>query len=453
MVGSKVLWIALGLRLLLTSSFHVSSFVAVRSHHHLLHEKTQARAFLSISLSSIVNKERWEHIREQIPSVDAEQPSVLDSARQKDTTPVLDSKKELTFYQERHRWCPYSERVFLALELNRKSVPFNTVLIDNTGHGPRPSYFSGRTTPQIQWHCDGSMQGESMDLVTELDQRYQLGLQSEIPRVQDFVHEFRKIFPQRARPSSRAAFLFQYNGEPLGRSTFKECLHKVNDLITGPFFCGNELTVADIAFVPFLERYRYQLPCLHEGLHPKDPVLYPNLARWFDAMESIPAYVCRVSGDASSWRKVLSMAGFGNSGVPPTIQENMEKRLEQEIQEAQRYSELTDLWSSYSSDRDFVAETASKEAAAIVFRNRDAILNDTLKHASRFGEMCLKSEGNLEGYLIEVVEALAMGGGGRLSEGGQALARWLDQRMCVPRDMGVPPASCVKLLAYGMKQN
>ena len=30
----------------------------------------------------------------------------------------------------------------------------------------------------------------------------------------------------------------------------------------------------------------------------------------------MPAYACRVRGDAASWRKVLSMAGFGNSGMP-----------------------------------------------------------------------------------------------------------------------------------------
>ena len=31
---------------------------------------------------------------------------------------------------------------------------------------------------------------------------------------------------------------------------------------------------------------------------------------------AVPAYACRVRGDAASWRKVLSMAGFGNSGMP-----------------------------------------------------------------------------------------------------------------------------------------
>ena len=87
----------------------------------------------------------------------------------------------------------------------------------------------------------------------------------------------------------------------------------------GPFFCGEDMTAADIAWVPFLERYAAQLPCLHEGLVPRDSKIYPFLNKWFNAMESIPAYACRVRGNPSSWRKVLTMAGYGNGGVPPDV--------------------------------------------------------------------------------------------------------------------------------------
>ena len=60
--------------------------------------------------------------------------------------------------------CPYSEKVWLALEL--KGLAYSTVLIDNTGGG-RPSWYRGQT-PQIQW-ADGSTMGESMDIVKRLD--------------------------------------------------------------------------------------------------------------------------------------------------------------------------------------------------------------------------------------------------------------------------------------------
>jgi len=90
-------------------------------------------------------------------------------------------------FRERNGWCPYSERVWLALEVsnvaydtvisdraehhgleaavgraNISTTPLAQVLIDNMGEG-RPAYFSG-STPKMRWP-DGRAQGESMDLV------------------------------------------------------------------------------------------------------------------------------------------------------------------------------------------------------------------------------------------------------------------------------------------------
>ena len=33
----------------------------------------------------------------------------------------------------------------------------------------------------------------------------------------------------------------------------------------------------------------------------------------------VPAYACRVKGNPSSWIKVLTMAGYGNGGVPSDV--------------------------------------------------------------------------------------------------------------------------------------
>lgn len=156
-----------------------------------------------------------------------------------------------------------------------------------------------------------------MDLVDEIDKRYNNGnWQSTDATVRHMVAAFRNIFP-RARPSSRAAFLFQSSGDPLWKSTFEKTLAETDALLSenhqGPFFAGDTLTAADIAWVPFLERYRYQLPCLHAGLEPNDASTYPHLAAWYQAMDQVPAYASRLKGDASSWRKVLTMAGFGNA--------------------------------------------------------------------------------------------------------------------------------------------
>lgn len=194
--------------------------------------------------------------------------------------------------------------------------------IDNTGPGRKPPYWSGQT-PQVRWQ-DGTVQRESMDLVREVDKRYngQLYPKAFQNDVINKSREFTKIFPSKSRPSSRAAFLFNWSGEPLWKSEFESVLQNTNELLStsssSPFFCDT-FSAADIVWAPFLERYAAQLPCLHEGINPRDATIYPHLAAWYNAMDKIPAYACRVRGDPSSWRKVLTVAGFGNDGVPPIV--------------------------------------------------------------------------------------------------------------------------------------
>lgn len=375
--------------------------------------------------------------------------SVLDS-----TIPNF-STSHPTLFRERHGWCPYSERVWLTMELVK--MKYDTVRIDNTG-GPRPNYYSGQT-PQIKWP-EGHTQGESMDLVKEIDRRYGSGkLQADSLEVANVVSSFRSIFP-RAKPSSRAAFLFQMNGEPLWRSTFEDTLQKTDDLLgssPGPFFCGSEITVGDIAWTPFLERYRYQLPCLHEGLDPSDPTYYPHLSKWYHAMDQIPEYICRVKGDASSWRKVLSMAGFGNSGLPPQIQSNMDNLLFKEEAEARRCIDLN-VWQKYAMDRPYVQSTPHQEAAAIMIRNRGAIIKDTLKQASKplWKRVRLPSSDDEVDAALRAMVQLLLDSSSNLDSiidvaTVESLANFLDDRMCVPRDMGVMAAATIKNLAVRLR--
>lgn len=343
------------------------------------------------------------------------------------------STEHPTLYRERHGWCPYSERVWLTLELF--DIPYDTIRVDNTG-GPRPSYFAGQT-PQMRWP-EGKTQGESMDLVYALNDRYKCQLEED----RDIVAAFRNIFP-RARPSSRAAYLFQYNGEPLWRSTFEKTLEGTNALLgesSGPFLGGDDFSAADIAWAPFLERYRYQLPCLHKGL---DPEAYPNLAAWYQAMDQIPAYACRVKGDAASWSKVLSMAGFGNSGVPPEIDANMERLKKQ--QEVIRQ----DVWEEYARDRPHVAATPAAEAALTIVRNRGPIVKDAIKRSTEANWKDLpnlpKTPEDIEAALHDL--ALTLIAEQDPTPTARALASFLNDRMCVPRDMGAMSAACIQSIA------
>jgi glutathione S-transferase len=144
----------------------------------------------------------WQALEAQLPK--APPPTIIDAVHHRSSPPPLPDET-IVLYRERNGWCPYSERVWLALEC--KNLPFATVLIDNTGGG-RPSWF-GSTTPRLRWP-DGSDMGESMDIVRAIDDRYGGGPRLYgPPDAQKLVAAFRDCFPRGTRPSSRAAFLFR----------------------------------------------------------------------------------------------------------------------------------------------------------------------------------------------------------------------------------------------------
>ncbi|KAL7471820.1 hypothetical protein ACHAXS_012129 [Conticribra weissflogii] len=413
---------------------------------------------------------QWQDLENSLlSSTRHEEPLIIDSAL--DPSKPNYSKERPTLFRERHGWCPYSERAWLALE--HCNVSYDTIRIDNTGPGVKPAYFSGQT-PQMKWP-EGRVQGESMDLVKEIDTRYGNGILYPSDRdemVTELSDKFRKTFPSKSRPSSRAAFLFGWNGEPLWKSEFERVLSDTNELLKtqqqslgGPFFCGSQMTAADIAWVPFLERYAAQLPCLHEGLNPRDATAYPHLNHWFEAMETtVPAYACRVQGNPSSWRKVLTMAGYGNAGVPPSVVERMED-FDLDDRRAQTEEERIldqQLWDSYISTRPYLALTPSAEAGRVLLNNRNAIVKDTLKRAGSLEGMDIPLD---EKGLDDTIRALATiliygcAENGHYNEletaskeamnvrGVLDMAGFLDQRMCVPRDMGCVSAAAIKRLA------
>ncbi len=408
----------------------------------------------------------WASIEATLPSLKVPAPFIVDTALDSSYNPPKPEKQtRLVLCRERNGWCPYSERVWLALEV--KNIEYDTVLIDNMG-GQRPSWYAGQT-PQVRFNGDTRFRGESMDLVEQID-----GLDStagmslypvdRLKEVMSAISAFKSIYPRYTRPSSRAAFLFSQSGAPLLRSDFEKCLEGTEKLLEegydqwgGPFFCGEEITAADIAWAPFLERYSAQLPLLHEGLYPRDANKYPRLTQWYKSMETlVPAYHSRVQGDPASWSKVLRQQGFGNSGIAPelvssvpTTQRGGKERLLMNMRfVAHQY---------YAKDRPWVADTPYEEAVSLCVKNRGAIVADMLKKTGHsFGNDESKAEEALY-RLVEQLQASLEDSETALSTGilpreqqvprdsaavALMAAEYMVNRICVPRDMGCATAQC-----------
>ena len=245
--------------------------------------------------------------------------------------------------------------------------------------------------------------------------------------------------------------------------------------------CGAALTAADVAWAPFLERYRYQLPALHAGLQPESDSSYPALQRWYAAVDRVPSYACRVAGNASSWRKVLTMAGFGNAGaVPPQIRDNMGALQEAETEAIRSSSNVSDvgdddkqatelqLWNEYRDQgrrASYLAATPSSEAARILAHNREPILQDTVKRVLDSGIAHMpQTRDAMDAAMRQLVEVLLQLDRGAIGESNNAavlkalqgnedlaavgaLSTFLDERMCVPRDMGALSAARIAQIA------
>jgi glutathione S-transferase len=333
-----------------------------------------------------VQSMQWTSIENRVPSLTVPGPLVVDSVLQPDYVPEKPNSK-LVFCRERNGWCPYSERVWLALEV--KGVDYDTVLIDNMGYD-RPGWYSGQT-PQCKFVGGERFQGESISLVEQIDAEYPDGQplypEDRANEVKTTIASFKKIFPRYTRPSSRAAFLFQGSGDVLWESEFRKSLEGVEEMLAsahekwgGPFMCGEQVTAADCCWAPFLERWAAQLPLLHQGLSANDPERYPRLASWYEAMDTlVPCYASRVKGDAASWCKVLQQQGYGNAGATPELLSTIpvERRKGGRARLADNMRFVAHQY--YARARPWVADTPQLEAVALMVRNREGIIQDMLR--------------------------------------------------------------------------
>ena len=119
-------------------------------------------------------------------------------------------------------------------------------------------------------------------------------------------------------------------------------------------------------------------------------------------------------------------------------------------------SEYHNLWKEYISSRPYLASTPEEEAASILCRNRKALTTDTMKRIGK--DLFENNETDMDTTLRQLAYVLIeKGKTGQISnvqeslgmesmEAVASLASFLDERMCVPRDMGEPCAAAFKAL-------
>ena len=200
----------------------------------------------------------------------------------------------VTFYRDSASWCPYCQKVWIALE--EKQIPYRIEKINMRCYGDKPPSFqklqpSGQIPVAI---IDNVTYRQSNDILSVLEQSFpthkplmpaQPSLET---KTQSLLRLERELF---------SAWMYWLTSSPSAKDSFIQVLQRVEQALQsseGPFFVGNDISIVDIQFAPFLERivasmiyYKgYQIRVAPDSTTNN----YPAINAWFDAMERLPSY-------------------------------------------------------------------------------------------------------------------------------------------------------------------
>ncbi|KAL3157857.1 hypothetical protein ABBQ32_012271 [Trebouxia sp. C0010 RCD-2024] len=203
------------------------------------------------------------------------------------------SKPVLKLYRDHAAWCPYCQKVWIQLE--EKQIPYEIEKINMRCYGDKPAAYTAKVPSGLlpAMELDGELYTESDLIMQVLEERF-----PEKP-----------LMPSKGAPTyHRAQKLLRLERQLFGvwlqwlcrswshkdsMETFMDTMEQVNAELEadgGPFFLGKELSLVDCVFAPFLERIVASIP-YYKGVRLRGDGRFPNLERWFEAMEQKPSYL------------------------------------------------------------------------------------------------------------------------------------------------------------------
>jgi len=403
--------------------------------------------------SATVSAPSEEEVASQSSTVSSSPPSWDElSATLSRVSPEEEVPPAVTLYRDTNGWCPFCERVWVALRV--KNIPYKEQLISLQN---KPDWFKELVptglVPAVLFHGDQEkperrLVWESLDILKALDEEFPATpkMVLDTPEYQDAAEMLDGL--------NTAGFQYVYGNRNASlteeekesrRLAFVDGLDKLDKALAeskGPFRLGEDFTGMDAIMVPTLERWRYQLP-LTAGMDILEN--RPHLEKWFTSMESFSPYGERVAGDKYSWTATNSMflRYFGGGEDKP------------EVAEAIRRTDIVaeELTKSFSNDP--VDDNFAVEAAAKLISNHDAVIKD----CTREDPLSQKDvpRGNDEeaadavlryvaSIMLSPSPSEAVNSAPLLDistdkvQGASRAARTVAARLCVPRDMGAPAA-------------
>ncbi len=172
------------------------------------------------------------------------------SSKMKHSTTQL-SAKSTQFIT--NKMCPYAQKAWIALESS--GIPYDMREVSLYGPGGKPDWFwklnPQGTVPIVTMNGENDVYADSeliLDAVGDISE----GILTRTDELSDEeltqVSKWREIISKQLAPVGKSAVLG--GSMPKLRSLLKE----INDMVVGPYICGQRMTLADCAAFPFLWR-------------------------------------------------------------------------------------------------------------------------------------------------------------------------------------------------------
>lgn len=330
----------------------------------------------------------------------------------------------VTLYRDFHSWCPYCQKVWLFLEEHR--IPYETKRVTMFCYGQKESWYKkivpSGMLPAIS--LDGQIVTESDDILTALEAAFgPLGHSMLDPAVIKLRRLERELFyawcDWLCRPARSAGH------DKAAGDQFESVVLDVEKALaanSGPFFMGDEFTVADTVFVPYVERMNASL-YYYTGYRLRDPASHPRLAAWFDALESRPAYRA-IQSDFHTHAHDLppQMGGCYENGTEG------QKEAKKRVDHGPWGEGIPEIKASVPEDG-----TAHIEALRRVIKHRENIMKANREGGKEEVDVALRAAlTSLVGrWASDVPEKIP------LPANGDSILRYIRDRVSVPRDMSV----------------
>jgi len=402
----------------------------------------------------------------------------------------------VSFFRDSAAWCPYCQKVYMTME--EKQIPYKVIKVDMNSYAgaSKPANFlqiqpSG-SLPCAVIHREGTedqviqQSDDILAAIDALETNSNRKIASLFPETQKDM-EYMKFLCDDGRNSLErrlyAEWLWYLTGKrrPVEyRERFETILDEVDSTLSstiGPFFM-NHFSMADIKFIPFVERQAASL-LYFKGFNLRDASRWPHIVKWLEAMEKRNSYLITKSDVYTHSRALPPQLSAGCEFY--TGCEEMRDAVDAFcLPTTTSCTRTSDMewrepgWANYYKD----TQTAKREAAERIIFNHVNICKFSARAAGTPGFPAAaaeladpKAQPNedaviaVDSFLKHTISLLlarndvqkkerlklASDGGRALSEGGEVTVQatidcldYLRLRIGVPRDMSYPAAQALR---------